>query len=55
MTQNYQITTSDEIGKGGAKTKARVNLEAIRLLKTLEADQRSVTTEEQAVLVKFSG
>ncbi|MCY7324231.1 MAG: N-6 DNA methylase, partial [Phormidesmis sp. CAN_BIN36] len=55
MNQNYQITASDEIGKGGAKTKARANLEAIRLLKNFESDQRTATSEEQAVLVKFSG
>ena len=55
MSRNYQITTLDEVGKGGAKTKARANLKAIRLLKTLEAEQRGATAAEQAVLVKFSG
>ena len=53
--RNYQITTSDEIGKGGAKTKAKANLAAVRLLKELEAEQRQATPDEQAVLVKFSG
>ena len=53
--KNYQITTSDEIGKGGAKTKAKANLAAVRLLKALEAEQRQATSDEQAVLVKFSG
>lgn len=55
MNRNYQITTADEISKGGPKTRAKANLKAIRLLKKLEAEQRQATPEEQAVLVKFSG
>ena len=53
--KNYQITTSDEIGKGGAKTKAKANLAAIRVLKEIESEQRRATPDEQATLVKFSG
>ncbi|HEY9644987.1 MAG TPA: SNF2-related protein [Chroococcidiopsis sp.] len=55
MSKNYRITTSDEIGRGGAKTKAKANLAAIRLLKQLEAEQRHAEPDEQAVLVKFAG
>ena len=55
MSKNHQITTSDEIGAGGPKAKARANLAAIRLIKDLEAEQRQATSEEQSVLVRFSG
>ncbi len=52
---DYRITEYDEIGLGGPKAKARGNVEAIRLLKLLEAEGRLATPEEQAVLVKFVG
>lgn len=51
--KNYQITTADEIGKGGAKTKAKANLAAIRVLKEIESAQRQATADEQATLVKL--
>ncbi|HNB53995.1 MAG TPA: N-6 DNA methylase, partial [Anaerolineales bacterium] len=52
---DYQITDADELGKGGAKTKARQNIEAIKLIQKLEEEGRMATPEEQAVLVKFVG
>jgi N12 class adenine-specific DNA methylase len=52
---DYVITDADELGKGGAKTKARNNIAAIKLVKQLEAEGRMATPEEQAVLVKFVG
>ena len=52
---DYHITDADELGKGGAKTKARQNLAAIKLIKQLEEEGRMATPEEQAVLVKFVG
>ena len=52
---DYQITDADALGKGGAKTKARANLEAIKLIKQLEEEGRMATPEEQAILVKFVG
>ena len=55
MSQNYEITEADELAQGGAKTKARANIAAIRLLQELEADQRQAAPDEQAVLVKFAG
>lgn len=53
--KNYQITTSDEIGKGGAKTKAKANLAAIHVLKEIESEKRRATPDEQTTLIKFSG
>lgn len=52
---NYRITDADNLGKGGAKQKARDNLAAIRLVKTLAQEGRPATTEEQAQLVKYVG
>ena len=52
---NYHITASDHLGAGGKKTKYRENIEAIRLLKQLEAEGRKATPEEQEVLVRYVG
>lgn len=51
---NYRIT-NDELGHGGAKTKFKWNMEAIRLLNKLEQEQRQATAEEQAVLARYVG
>ncbi len=52
---NFTITDADAIGQGGAKTKYKANIEAIRLLKQLEAEGRFATRDEQAVLAKYVG
>ncbi|MFC0213321.1 helicase-related protein [Paenibacillus chartarius] len=51
---NYRIT-DDELGHGGAKTKFKWNMEAIRLLNKLEQEQRQATADEQAVLARYVG
>lgn len=51
---NFQIT-DDHLGEGGAKTKFRMNMDAINLLKELELDDRQATPQEQAVLAKYVG
>ncbi len=51
MSQNYEISEADDLAQGGAKTKARANIAAIRLLKELEADQRQATPDEQAIFL----
>lgn len=55
VPRNYRITAADCIGTGGLRQKAEDNLRAIRLLATLQAEERSATPEEQAVLVRFAG
>jgi N12 class adenine-specific DNA methylase len=40
---------------GGAHEKARANIEAIRLLKRLEAESRDATDDEKAVLARYVG
>ena len=45
----------DDLGAGGPKTKYKANMEAIRLLKTLDAEQRQATAEEQEILSRYVG
>lgn len=51
---NFTIT-DDTLGEGGAKTKFRANVDAIRTLKTLEAEKRPATAEEKETLSKYVG
>lgn len=51
---NYRIVDI-ALGHGGAKTKFRRNLEAIRLLRRLEGEDRQASAEEQAVLAHYVG
>nr|WP_249866474.1 SNF2-related protein [Paenibacillus konkukensis] len=51
---NYRIVDV-ALGHGGAKTKFRRNVEAIRLLRQLEEENRQASTEEQAVLAHYVG
>lgn len=52
--ENYHITDPD-LGAGGQKAKYQNNVAAIRLLKNLEAQQRTATPEEQEVLSRYVG
>lgn len=54
-SSDFVITDEDAIGEGGAKTKFRNNMAAIRLLKQLQAEDRAATRAEQAVLAKYVG
>jgi len=51
---NFHIT-DDDLGSGGLKAKFKANMEAIRLLKELEQEQRLATPEEQEVLSRYVG
>lgn len=51
---NFTII-DDTLGEGGAKTKFRANVDAIRTLKTLEAEKRPATAEEKETLSKYVG
>lgn len=44
-----------ELPKGGQKTRYQWNVEAIRLLKQIEYEGRTATTEEQKVLARYVG
>ncbi len=52
--QNFHIT-DDNLGVGGAKTKYQANINAIKLLKSLEADGRQALPEQQEVLSRYVG
>lgn len=52
--ENFHIT-DDHLGEGGPKTKFRRNLDAIRLLKELELDNRQASAEEQEILSQYVG
>ena len=52
--RNYRIT-DDHIGEGAPLERFQHNLDAIRILKAVEAENRSATAEEQAVLAQYVG
>lgn len=52
--ENFTIT-DDNLGDGGAKTKFRANVDAIKTLKTLEHEKRPATAEEKETLSKYVG
>ena len=52
--QNFHIT-DDALGVGGPKAKYQANINAIKLLKYLEADGRQAIPEQQEVLSRYVG
>jgi len=52
---NFRITPESGVGSGGAKTKYRNNVEAIKTLQAIESDNRYATPEEQAKLALYAG
>ena len=52
--ENYVISDM-ELGVGTAKEKFQRNVEAIRILETIESEKRPATNEEQEVLSKYVG
>ncbi|MBF0456208.1 MAG: N-6 DNA methylase [Magnetococcales bacterium] len=53
--ENHTILPGSLDEARGWKTKAKDNIEAIRLVKRIEAEGRLATSEEQAVLAKYVG
>ncbi|WP_333608809.1 LPD38 domain-containing protein [Arsukibacterium sp.] len=53
--QMFTITAETGIGQGGPKTKFKGNIEAIRILKQLQQENRQATPDEQAKLALFVG
>lgn len=51
---NYKITNND-LGVGTPKERFKNNIEAIKVLKKCEAEDRYATSEEQEILVKYVG
>lgn len=52
---NYRFSEEHHLYDGGAKTKCRNNIAAIRLLKELQSQGRIATAEEQITLARFVG
>ena len=52
---NFVITNDDFGAVGGAKTRFTLNVEAIRLLKSIESENRAATPDEQQILSKYTG
>lgn len=52
---DYKITDRNYDIEGGAKTRFTNNVAAIRLLKTIEGENRTATPEEQSILAKYVG
>lgn len=53
--RNYRFGDGDLTYAGSWIAKARQNVEAVELLKQLQAENRQATREEQAILAKFIG
>lgn len=54
-TINYKYVENDLIGMGGAKTKFKNNIEAIKTLKKIESENRLATADEQHILARYVG
>lgn len=54
-TLNYHYRPEHRLYEGGPKAKFRNNVEAIRLLKQLQQENRMASTEEQIILARFVG
>src|ERR1017187_2540886 len=52
---NYRVTDRDHLGQGSLKQKFRANVEAIKLLRSLESEKRPASDDEKAVLVRYVG
>ena len=53
--KNYLLTDDDFAYKGGAKTRFVHNVEAIKLVKLLDQEQRQATPDEQKILARYVG
>src|ERR1700750_94978 len=53
--RTFSLAEVPDLGRGGPKAKFRANLAALRLLASLEAEDRHATAEEQAVLARYVG
>lgn len=54
-SQNFRIAEDSEIETGGLKAKFAANIAAIQTLKKIESENRTATSEEQAMLAKYAG
>ena len=55
IPRNFRFSTDYDLYPGGAKTKYKNNILAIKTLKQIEAEQRTATPEEQITLARYVG
>lgn len=55
IPRNFRFSTDYDLYPGGAKTKYKNNILAIKTLKQIEAEQRAATPEEQITLARYVG
>ena len=53
--RDFRITASHHIGEGSLREKALANIEAIRTLKQIEAENRDATDAEKSILARYAG
>jgi N12 class adenine-specific DNA methylase len=54
-SRDFRIAESHGVGRGTLREKAAANLEAIRILKLIEREDRPPSADEQTALVRYSG
>ena len=54
-SRNFRFSADYDLYPGGAKTKYKNNILAIKTLKQIEAEQRTATPEEQIILARYVG
>ena len=55
VPRNFRFSADYDLYPGGAKTKYKNNILAIKTLKQIEAEQRTATSEEQITLARYVG
>lgn len=55
LPDDFIIKDDFGLGEGGQRTKYKQNVEAIKLVKALDAEGRTATTDEQAIIAKYVG
>ena len=55
VSHNFRFSADYDLYPGGAKTKYKNNILAIKTLKQIEAEQRTATPEEQIILARYVG
>lgn len=53
--RNFRVERDAQLAPTGDKSKLRANIDAIKLLRTLQEENRNATPEEKATLAKYTG
>ena len=54
-SSGYRISSGDNLGAGSLKEKCHGNFRAIEVLRTVEAERRKASPDEQQILVRYAG